>query len=143
MNRLEIEILVFLFLSMSFGLWLHARDVRFEKQGIQKQAQVQKEAATKQKEIDDQKIKEAGEQYAKDMADIAKYNFDGGTSSVVCHTTPRRMPETPVRPNGTETTPVVASDDVVHPDIRPALEMYARLAARLQAGANRLDDEVK
>lgn len=143
MNRLAVEVVVVGLLIAAFAAWIHTREVQAEKRGIEKQVQVQKEAAAKQKEIDDQKLKEAGEQYAKDMADIAKYNFDGGTASVVCRATPRRVPETGI-PSSPNTVPgVVATDDVVHTDVTYALRVYAAGVAALAADHNRLVSEVK
>ena len=141
MNLHVVYLCIIVAMAGAFGLWLHNRDVRFEEEGVKKQLAAQTAAAAKQKEIDDRKFKEAGEQYAQDMADVAKYNFDGGASSVVCHSVPRRMPEAGLSTNTNVGSEGMVRRDELHSvrDVSGTLEVYSKLASRLAADARRLD----
>ena len=123
--------------------WLHYRDMRYEEAGVQKQLAADKKVNDLQVKLDEAKKAKAGEVNAKDLADIASYNFNAGKSSVVCYSTrpASQVPAATVLNSGSPPASVVAPSDGLHPDISGALKVFATLAARLQADANRLNAE--
>lgn len=144
MNRLLIEGIALALLVAAAGWWLHERDIRFENLGIQKQVAVEKAAAKKQKDIDDQKFADAGRAHVKEIVDLDALYNGGGDFHVVCHAQPRSVSTTTVqadqsRPAGDSGQGVQMPDR----DISTAFKLLARRLDTLNADAREVNAETR
>ena len=142
MDRLTIEALIVLLACGGLAGWYEWNIHAATEKGVVMQVQHEKETAAKQKEIDDAKLEKAHSQLAVDAGKIARYNFDAGASSIVCRRPAPQLPTPELSPPRAAPTGVVAVSDELHtdrPDIRGALEVYARRAAELAAEYHELD----
>lgn len=141
--RWMIEIAAAVILVTTLSVMWNNHNVEQQRLGAQAILQADQKARDEQKQQDAAKFAAAGETHAKEMGDIAAYNFDAGQSSVVCHNrTPRgNVPATVVHGDTGAASAVVPGDVEVHHDITRPLQLLARRADKLSADARQLSSE--
>ena len=144
MNRYVIEAIAVVLAAVGMWIWWQHHDAIEKKLGEQQILQADKDASTRQKAVDDAKIKLADDTHAKEITDIqATYNSKSVTPNVVCRATPSSVPTTTVPSSTSGPTGDGKQSNDVHPDITGALQVFARRLDILNADARELNAEIR
>ena len=142
LERWMIEAIVLVGLAFAgYGLWVH-HDETQQKIGAEKVIKADKDATDKQRAADEALIAAAEKQHVKELTDVALAYNAKPTAHVVCHAVPSSP--VPASAGGTSASGPSTdgqNGDDVHPDITPALWVFALRMDEANADLRRLNSE--